>query len=93
MVENQDTISFVDLEQQYWQALSIFIDKVNLCHSLPQKISFVLSEIAYAKELYNEILDSLSDDRETYNRIKAGSKHLDSWIMAIETFKKRISLI
>ena len=93
MVEDQDTISYVDLEQQYWQSLSIFIDKVNLCHSLPQKISFVLSEIAYAKELYNEILDSLSDDRETYNRIKAGSKHLDSWIMAIETFKKRISLI
>ena len=59
-----------------------------------ERVDFVLSEIRHAKTLYNDILESLTDDdRETYNRIKSNACHLDPWIMAIETFKNRISLI
>lgn len=59
-----------------------------------ERVDFVLSEIRHAKTLYNDILESLTDDdRETYNRIKSNASHLDPWIMAIETFKNRISLI
>lgn len=94
ILDNQDSVSFVDLEQQYWQALSIFIDKINTRSTVSEKVDFVLSEIRHAKTLYNDILESLTDDdRETYNRIKSNACHLDPWIMAIETFKNRISLI
>lgn len=90
---DQDEVSFVDLEQQYWQALSIFIKKLNQYQTLSEKTDFLLSEINSAKELYNKILETLSADKVAYDRIKVNSKHLDSWIMGIETFKKRISLI
>ncbi|MGN1167760.1 MAG: hypothetical protein ACI4S2_15185 [Lachnospiraceae bacterium] len=94
ILDDQDSVSFVDLEQQYWQALSIFIDKINTRSTVSEKVDFVLSEIRHAKTLYNDILESLTDDdRETYNRIKSNASHLDPWIMAIETFKNRISLL
>lgn len=93
MIDRQDSISFVDLEQQYWEAISIFIGKLNNQESLQQKINFMLSEIEHAKDVYNDILESLSTDKIAYNRIKNDSKHLDSWMMGIETFKNRISLL
>lgn len=93
MYDDQDDISFVDLEQQYWQALTLFMNELAQYNTLPEKIDFVLSEINHAKELYTQILATLSHDKESYDRIKVNSKHLDSWIMGIETFKKRISLI
>lgn len=93
VMNNQDAISFVDLEQQYWQALSLFIDRINKYDNLSDKIKFVLNEINSAKNLYNDILNNLIENKEAYNRIKSESKHLDSWIMGIETFKNRISLI
>ena len=93
VMNNQDAISFVDLEQQYWQALSLFINRINKYENLSDKIKFVLNEINNAKNLYSEILNNLTENREAYKRIKQESKHLDSWIMGIETFKNRISLI
>lgn len=93
MVEDPETISFVDLEQQYWQALSMFIAKTNTYPTIVDKTNFVLSEINKAKALYGHILESISKEKELYGRIKSNAKHLDSWIMAIETFKNRISLL
>lgn len=93
VIYNQDAISFVDLEQQYWQSLSLFINILNTNNNLSDKLKFILKELIKAKDLYNEILSHLSDTKEVYNRIKSDSKHLDAWIMAIETFKTRISLI
>lgn len=90
---DRDAISFVDLEQQYWQALSIFVDRLNQYPSLNEKTEFMISELNRSKKLYDRILETLSNDKEAYNRIKTNSKHLDSWIMGIETFKKRISLL
>lgn len=93
---NPESVSFVDLEHQYWQALSQFIDIINNCDSLNTKIDFVLTGIDHAKELYNKILSALSElpySKESYNRMKATSKHLDSWAMGIETFRNRISLL
>ncbi len=94
MVEDQDAISFVDLELQYWEALNKFIEEVNSYETLADKIKFVLSQINNAKDLYKVILENLEDhNKEAYNRIKAESKHLDSWIMGIETFKNRVAII
>ncbi len=93
VIYNQDAISFVDLEHQYWQALFLFIGRLNKYDNLSDKIKFVLKEINSAKNLYNEILNKLVENKEAYNRIKSDSKHLDAWIMGIETFKNRISLI
>lgn len=93
VLDNQDSISFVDLEQQYWQALSIKINEINELVGLSNKITFLLDDLNEAKSLYGEILDKLKDNKEAYNRIKTNSKHLDSWIMGIETFKNRISLL
>ena len=93
VIGDPDAISFVDLEHQYWQALNLFIDEINTYNTLSEKTNFILSKSNHAKELYNNILDSLSGNREAYNQVKVTSKHLDSWIMGIETFKNRISLI
>lgn len=93
MYDNQDSISFVDLEQQYWQALSVFFEKLNSYSTISEKIAFVLSEIIQAKELYNKILSSFAADKIIYDKIKTNMKHLDSWIMGIEIFKKRILLL
>ena len=92
MSNSQDSISFVDLEQQYWQALSIIIEQINHYNSLSDRINHVLSELTNAKKLYASILNTLTDNKEAFNRIKSTSKHLDSWIMGIEAFKNRISL-
>lgn len=95
MIEYQDAISFVDLELQYWEALNKFIEQVNSYHRLTDKIKYVLMRITEAKELYNSILEKLenNDNKEAYSRIKTESKHLDSWIMGIETFKNRVGII
>ncbi len=90
---DQDAISFVDLEQQYWQALHIFISEVNDFEELSDKINYVQGAIKESKKLYSEILENLVQNKEIYNRIKIESKHLDSWILGIEMFKKRIALI
>ncbi len=93
VVNDQDAISFVDLEQQYWEALYLFINKINKYSNISDKVKFVLDEINKAKNLYNNILNGLSNKKEVYDRIKSDAKHLDAWIMGIETLKKRISLI
>jgi len=90
---NQDAVSFVDLEQQYWQALKQFIEKMNEYSNIGDKIEYMLSEINCAKALYNEILENLSDSKEVYSRIKTQAKHLDVWSIGIETLKNRISLV
>lgn len=93
MVYDQDSISYVDLEQQYWEALSLFIEELNTCDTVNQKVNYVLSEISNAKMLYNRILASLVHEPVIYKHVKVHAKHLDAWFLAIETFKKRISLL
>lgn len=97
LLDNPESISFVDLEHQYWQALSQYIERLNSCDTLQEKLNLVLTEIGQAKELYTEILSKLPElayvTPDSYNRIKAASRHLDSWVMGIETFKNRISLL
>lgn len=71
MSNSQDSISFVDLEQQYWQALSIIIEQINHYNSLSDRINHVLSELTNAKKLYASILNTLTDNKEAFNRIKS----------------------
>lgn len=78
---------------QYWEALNNFIEEINSCETVNDKIKFVLMKINKAKELYNTVLENLEDNKEAYNRIKMESRHLDSWIMGIETFKNRVAII
>lgn len=92
VLENQDAVSYVDLEQQYWEALSTFIYRLNACGSVKQRIEFMLNQIEQARNSYEEILSKLTNPID-YNRIKIVAKHLDSWKMGIETFKNRISIV
>lgn len=93
MLENQEAISYVDLELQYWEALHGFIIELNEIEGIPGKIKYMLQHINRARSLYGRILEALSEDKEIYGRIKGQAKHLDVWVMSIEAFKNRLSIL
>lgn len=90
VLEDLESLSFVDLEQQYWEAINKCIKKIN---ESDEKIELVSKLIESAKKLYGEILKEYSSSIELCHRIKKASSHLDIWTTAIVLFKRRASIV
>lgn len=92
---HEDSLSFVDLEQQYWESLRNSFNSLNECGSLEKRIIYMNSLIDNAIKLYDSICDELNirDEKTALSRIKSVSKHLYSWQLAIELFTKNEMII
>ena len=90
IINDLESLSFVDLEQQYWESIASCIGDINESNN---KIEYTMKLIDNAKILYNEILRKNSSSVELCSRIKKASSHLDLWNTAIVLFKSRASIV
>ncbi len=92
-LEDQDNVSFVDLEQQYWEALHNIIIEINQKETILEKIEYMKQCIEKSRNIYEEILSATSDKKEVQNRVRLEFKHIDDWQFAIELFEKKVALL
>ncbi|HFI0081522.1 TPA: hypothetical protein ACGOYK_001672 [Streptococcus suis] len=95
-IESQDldSVSFVDLEHQYWESLSILFDEFSSVENLPERIELMKEKIKDANTLYRVAIDFLEDeDKVAATRLKNSSKHLATWLSAIEIFKSIAAIV
>lgn len=92
-LEDQDNVSFVDLEQQYWEALHNIIIEINKKGTIFEKVKYIKQCIEKSRNIYEEILSVTSDKKEVQNRVRLEFKHIDDWQFAIELFEKKVALL
>lgn len=92
-IEDQDKVSFVDLEQQYWEALHNIVTEINQKETILEKVKYMKQCIEKSRNIYDEMLNITENKREVQNRIKLEFKHIDDWQFAIELFEKKVALL
>ncbi len=92
---DEDMLSFVDLEHQYWESLHNIFSILNDYELLSDRIVFVQELIKKAQGIFRDVCEELNskDEQESLRRIKSVSKHLLSWQVAIDLFKKNEMII
>lgn len=88
-LNNESSLSFVDLELEYWEALKNVISKIDEIIRIEDRINYVQGLIIEAYKKYQKVCQALelADEQEALKRIKANSKHLLIWQAAIDLFK------
>ncbi|EAC2373818.1 hypothetical protein ARL60_14640, partial [Listeria monocytogenes] len=95
-IENEDleSVSFVDLEHQYWESLSILFDEFSQVEGVANRIEVMKEKIKDANNLYRIAIDYLEgEDKVAATRLKNSSKHLSTWLSAIEIFKSIAAIV
>ena len=92
-IEDQDNVSFVDLEQQYWAALHNIITELNKKETILEKVKYIKKCIEKSRNIYDEMLSVTENKKEVQNRVKLEFKHIDDWQFAIELFEKKVALL
>ncbi len=92
-LEDEDNVSFVDLEHQYWEALSNILSEINKEETLVDKIKFVKNRISISREILEKIMNVTQNKEIVQDKVKNAFKHIDDWGFAIELFEKKASLI
>lgn len=92
-IKDQDNVSFVDLEQQYWEALHNIVTEINQKETILEKVKYMKQCIEKSRNIYDEMLNITENKREVQNRIKLEFKHIDDWQFAIELFEKKVALL
>lgn len=85
----EELLSFVDLEHQYWESLNRSFTLFEHADDISERINIMRNLIIEALALYKKAINELDirDEREASNRIKSASKHLVTWLAAIDIFK------
>lgn len=88
-INNKNALSFVDLEQEYWQSLQNIFKVLNDLPDIKDRIKCVQALIDHAITLYQKVCYELdnADEQESLRRIKNNFKHLLIWQAAIDLFK------
>lgn len=88
-INDKDSLSFVDLEQEYWQSLNNVILNLNELPNIKDKIDYVQGLIKHAKDCYQDVCLELESngEQESQRRIKLNYKHLLIWEASINLFK------
>lgn len=90
---NIDNVSFVDLEHQFWESLSLMINEINRLETIEEKIKLLKSKLLSSISLSDSILSSIPDFVELKSIIKGNTSHLKEWLFAIDLFIKKASLL
>ncbi|MEG1009688.1 MAG: hypothetical protein RSF67_07770 [Clostridia bacterium] len=88
-----DSLSFVDYEQEFWVALNNLINKINGQETIKEKITFVRNLILTAIQHYDNIMSTFSDEQEICCKLKNSSAHLNKWLLAIDLFENKALII
>ncbi|MFB5455239.1 hypothetical protein ACE40W_07085 [Enterococcus avium] len=93
--QNPDSLSFVDLEHQYWESISLILGEIEKAGDISNRINFMREVINKAIELYKKVISLLEQDgeKEAATRIKSTSKHLVTWLDAIDVFKSNALIV
>lgn len=92
---DSDLVSFVDLEHQYWESIKLNLLTFEKTGDITERINLMRSQIKGAIELYKKVIDFLEEqgEKEASNRIKSVSKHLVTWLDAIDIFKSNALIV
>jgi len=90
---NIDDVSFVDLEHQFWEALSLEINEINNLETIEDKIKLLKSKLLNSIALSDNIMSYIPDFVELKNVIKGNTAHLKEWLFAIDLFIKKASIL
>lgn len=90
---DMDSVSFVDLEQQFWESLSNLINQFNQLETIEEKLKKLKENIMSAISLSDEICNSIPDFSELKNYIRTNTSHLREWLFALEMFIKKASIL
>lgn len=88
---DEDSVSFVDLEHQYWESINKSLSEFEEIESLEERLAIMTSMIENAIKSYQKVINTLDSqqEKEAVNRIRTASKHLISWLTAIDKFKNQ----
>jgi len=88
-----DSVSFVDLEQQFWEALNGVINEYNQDEFAEVKLKKLKQKILDSISLSEEICDSIPNAVELRKIFKNNTSHLKEWLFALEMFIKKASIL
>lgn len=88
-INDENSLSFVDLEHEYWETLKIMFVQLDSITDIKGKIEYVQESINKAINIYQKVCQQLDvlGEQESLRRIKMNAKHLFIWQTAIELFK------
>ncbi|HDI0349895.1 TPA: hypothetical protein PJ431_002926, partial [Listeria innocua] len=93
--QDPESLSFVDLEHQYWESISKILRRMEKAGNISDRINLMRDLIKSAIELYKKVIDVLEQngEKEAATRIKSTSKHLVTWLDAIDVFKSNALIV
>lgn len=92
-LKDSDSVSFVDLEHQFWDSIKNILEEINSFGLVTEKTKYILILIKKAKEIKEQLLEHSIGQDVVKDRITEYFKHLDDWEFAIDLFIKKASLI
>lgn len=92
---DEDSVSFVDLEHQYWESLSKILGDFSSIDNIQERLILINLLIEDALEKYQKVIQVLDkkNEKEAVTRIRTASKHLVTWLSAIDKFKNQSVII
>jgi hypothetical protein len=92
---DEDSVSFVDLEHQYWESISKVLGELSGFEDIQNRLNVMNQMIGEALEKYQKVIQVLDKNNEkvAVTRIRTASKHLASWLSAIDKFKNQSMII
>lgn len=92
---DEDQVSFVDLEHQYWESINKGIQNFEDIEDINEKIELMNSMIENALSMYQTVIQTLDsrNEKEAVSRIRTASKHLGTWLAAIDKFKTQALIL
>lgn len=92
---DEDSVSFVDLEHQYWESLNKILGDFSSIDNIQERLILINLLIEDALEKYQKVIQVLDkkNEKEAVTRIRTASKHLVTWLSAIDKFKNQSVII
>ena len=92
-INDYDSLSFVDYEQEFWISIHNAIQEINSRQSIEAKIEYVAELINQAISYYDYMINEFVEEKEISNKLRNSSAHLNKWLLAIDLFKKKALII
>lgn len=90
--KNKSPLSELDFYQQYWESITLILKEMESTGDFKRRIQVMKNKIFYAQSLYKNALNSLklSQEKIAEKNTRVESKHLQSWLDALDIFELEI---